>query len=174
MALVRRKRSNEAATAIGDWEGMDGVGGGDDGSDQRGVGGVHDVHCGFASSNIMRTPGLSSKRRRWRDGARSRPVDGGRLTSSDGAWVGALGASVGVGSGTAPLPCGCLRPPTRQVLRGLRIDHSECSDVKVNWTPTGGLAVAAAEATALPDMTNAERLRIRGKDKEGCNGEHNC
>uniref|UniRef100_A0A0D3GRQ7 Uncharacterized protein n=1 Tax=Oryza barthii TaxID=65489 RepID=A0A0D3GRQ7_9ORYZ len=71
----------------------------------------------------------------------------------------ALGASVGVGSGTAPLPCGCLRPPTRQVLRGLRIDHSECSDVKVNWTPTGGLAVAAAEATALPDMTNAERLR---------------
>uniref|UniRef100_A0A0E0AKP3 Uncharacterized protein n=1 Tax=Oryza glumipatula TaxID=40148 RepID=A0A0E0AKP3_9ORYZ len=141
MALVRRKRSNEAATAIGDWEGMDGVGGGDDGSDQRGVGGVHDVHCGFASSNIMRTPGLSSKRRRWRDGARSRPVDGGRLTS---------------------------------VLRGLRIDHSECSDVKVNWTPTGGLAVAAAEATALPDMTNAERLRIRGKDKEGCNGEHNC
>uniref|UniRef100_A0A0E0EC74 Uncharacterized protein n=2 Tax=Oryza TaxID=4527 RepID=A0A0E0EC74_9ORYZ len=87
----------------------------------------------------------------------------------------ALGASVGGGqwhgSTSLRLP---LRPPTRQVLRGLRIDHSECSDVTVNWTPTGGLAVAAAEATALPDMTNAERLRIRGKDKEGCNGEHNC
>ncbi|KAF2923103.1 hypothetical protein DAI22_07g165201 [Oryza sativa Japonica Group] len=79
MALVRRKRSNEAATAIGDWEGMDGVGGGDDGSD-RGEWMVF-IHCGFTSCNIMRTPGLSSKRRRWRDGARSRPVDGGRLTS---------------------------------------------------------------------------------------------
>nr|BAC57650.1 hypothetical protein [Oryza sativa Japonica Group]BAD30426.1 hypothetical protein [Oryza sativa Japonica Group] len=95
--LICRKRSNEAATAIGDWEGMDGVGGGDDGSD-RGEWMVF-IHCGFTSCNIM-------------------------------------------------------------VLRGLRIDHSECSDVTVNWTPTGGLAVAAAEATALPDMTNAERLRV--------------